>query len=928
MSADVHTPVLKAATALALLLAAALLLPAGASARAVSFGFTGSAQWFTVPAGVHQIKIEAIGAGGGEAQEGEGGLPGKGAKATYTFNVNPGEELQVNVGGSPTDKVGGWNGGGWGGYSADGPDGGAGGGASDVRRGGTGLADRIIVAGGGGGAGGGEVGIDAPHCNGGQGGGLEGSPGSACENGEGYGGTQLAGGSGGSGWGTGAANGDAGSEGFGGAGGGISESGLFTPSGGGGGGGGYFGGGGGGAFIGGNTRAGGGGGGGSSYTPDGSGLDPGFQLGNGEVLITYMVTPTLTSTASAGVSIGGQVHDTATLAEAESPAGQITFYLYGPGDANCSGAPVYSSEPVTVTGNGSYESAAFTPSQVGTYRWVASYTGDVDNNEAKSACGAAEATVTVAKAVPSLTLAAGPGGQLGVAELDAEAAIAGGLEPSGNLEFRLYGPEDATCTGTPAFTDSSAFFADGSYPSDRFIPTKAGTYRWVVSYAGDEENAAAATSCNEASTTVSVSKATPTLTTATAATMTAGEPIHDTATVAGGVGAGGHVEFTLYGPGDPTCAGTPAFTGVSDVSSGTAQSPAFTPAAAGEYVWVAAYEGDANNEAAADACGEGGEKVTVVKASPGLTASVAAAAMTVGQTTRDTATLSGGYNPGGQISFKLYGPADPTCAGTPAFTVTTAISERGAQSPDFRPTLTGSYRWVASYSGDAANEAATGSCGEAEQQVTFGKASPSLSLQASSAVVGAAVSATATLSGGFSPGGQLTFSAYGPGSTDCSGAAAFTTTVPLESAPTGTASFIPAAAGTYSWVATYSGDEDNQAAAASCATLRVGKRATAISLDAAARGHAQIVARAKLSGAGRRGNSLVLRLYAPGDAKCSGRPLASQRVRSRDGVHFSTRFAVSAPGLYRLGASFPGDPESLPASTKCGARGSAVRVER
>ena len=33
-----------------------------------------------------------------------------------------------------------------------------------------------------------------------------------------------------------------------------------------------------------------------------------------------------------------------------------------------------------VNGNGAYTSAAFTPTLVGTYRWVASYGGDANNN--------------------------------------------------------------------------------------------------------------------------------------------------------------------------------------------------------------------------------------------------------------------------------------------------------------------------------------------------------------------------------------------------------------------------------------------------------------------------------------------------------------------------------------------------------------------
>ena len=378
----------RALLALCISLAASLALPAAATAVTQTFSFTGTSQTFTVPTGVTQITVEVLGAQGGLAQDGTAG--GLGGRGTATIAVTPGEVLQVNVGGqggTGNPAAGGFNGGGAGGTgSSANSGGGGGGGASDVRRGGTGLAARIVIAGGGGG--GGNI---QGQCAGGSGGGTAGGDGSPCSGTQqGRGGTQIAGGAGGT---VGEGGGNPGVTGTGGDGG---DSGPGHS--GGGGGGGLFGGGGGAGGIQ-SVFDGGGGGGGSGFTPDGSGMTNGVRAGNGQVAITYTVTPTLTTNASGNVTIGGQVNDTATLADGASPTGQITFRLYGPDDSDCLGTPVFT-DTQTVSGNGAYQSASFTPTAAGIYRWTASYSGDADNNAVAGACNDPNESVTVEAITP------------------------------------------------------------------------------------------------------------------------------------------------------------------------------------------------------------------------------------------------------------------------------------------------------------------------------------------------------------------------------------------------------------------------------------------------------------------------------------------------------------------------------------------------
>jgi autotransporter-associated beta strand protein len=112
------------------------------------------------------------------------------------------------------------------------------------------------------------------------------------------------------------------------------------------------------------------------------------------LVATNTAAPSLSGTASGPVQVGGAVTDKAALADGDTPTGQITFRLYGPSDADCSGAAVFT-DTRTVSGNGDYTSSSFTPSQAGTYRWIASYSGDGGNDPAATRCHDPSQAVTV-----------------------------------------------------------------------------------------------------------------------------------------------------------------------------------------------------------------------------------------------------------------------------------------------------------------------------------------------------------------------------------------------------------------------------------------------------------------------------------------------------------------------------------------------------
>ena len=417
------------------------------------------------------------------------------------------------------------------------------------------------------------------------------------------------------------------------------------------------------------------------------------------------------------------------------------------------------------------------------------------------------------------------------------AHLSGGAEATGTLTFKLYGPNDPTCAKEPVFIDTSEVIGDGYYRSGEFTPTTGGTYRWTVDYSGDRDNnAVGPTRCGAEEETILVTPAPepshPELSTSASVpgrigvrhpVRAVGLSIYDAATLRGGSAPSGEITFFLYGPNDATCTTTPVLTTATEVhGNGIYNSEPFAPTAPGVYHWVAKYSGDAKNHPAGPtACDDRAEQVRVTApAEPRLTSS-ASEAMTIGGPIHDTAHLSGGSDPSGTITFRLYGPADRTCAGHPVFTSTVAVAgNNDYASQSFIPTVPGGYRWVVNYSGDSHNHpAGPTACGDSAELAIVRPASittvvPVVSTTASQpAGVGMPLYDIAHLSGGIDPSGTITFALFGPDEPSCSRPPVFTATVPVTGdGDYRSASFITPQPGIYRWVVTYSGDARNSGA--------------------------------------------------------------------------------------------------------------------
>jgi hypothetical protein len=232
------------------------------------------------------------------------------------------------------------------------------------------------------------------------------------------------------------------------------------------------------------------------------------------------VTPSLSTTAGDDVNLGQPVTDTASLTgTARQPAdpvinltntagalagGTITFELYGPSDTGC-GPLVYTSDPVSVTGDGTYGGVSggvsFTPTEPGNYHWKAVYSGNLPNTNGTShntACTDANEDVTATSVPSSLTSA-----QTWVPSDSVTISAGAGGPLDGTVTFKFF--DNDTCDGTPIYAPDPVDVAGASpqtvQSGNAPAQTASGEFSWEVSYDSDnpaQEDIAA--SCHETST--------------------------------------------------------------------------------------------------------------------------------------------------------------------------------------------------------------------------------------------------------------------------------------------------------------------------------------------------------------------------------------------------------------------------------------------
>jgi hypothetical protein len=377
-------------------------------------------------------------------------------------------------------------------------------------------------------------------------------------------------------------------------------------------------------------------------------------------------------------------------------------FLITPGDGEQIGDPVYVNAEVdlpptegtatatltltTATGTLTLTPPFSGPSQIlahigDTLGASASANADLSGSAGPQLIGAAASVYVLWTLTPAplpgqptiTTTASEQGNVVGSAVLSDTASLTGGYNPTGTITFTLTAPD-----GTTTPEGSVTVTGDGTYGSPTTVTaTEVGTYTWHASYSGDADNNAASDQGGTGEQTV-VSPASPTIRTTPSVTNvtlgTTAPTLKDTADLEGGYSPTGTITFTLYQGSILVDTETATVSGNGMYTTPTGYTLPTTGTVTGSYQWDASYNGDGKNNTVSDT-NNANEQVVVSPASPMITATASPSSITLNSTGpqvfSDSATLSGGYYPSGNISFTLFGPNDDIVYTTQVYVTTT-----------------------------------------------------------------------------------------------------------------------------------------------------------------------------------------------------------------------------------------------------------------
>src|SRR5439155_22792 len=148
-------------------------------------------------------------------------------------------------------------------------------------------------------------------------------------------------------------------------------------------------------------------------------------------------SPTVTTSATAQAPAGGTISDQALLAGSSGPnaTGTISFTVFGPNNATYAPPGTPSGSP-PVSGDGTYPSSAVPVALAGAYLWIASYSGDGNNNSYTTPFPTRRSSDLVTKASPTVTTSATAQAPAGGTISD-QALLAGSSGPNatGTISF-------------------------------------------------------------------------------------------------------------------------------------------------------------------------------------------------------------------------------------------------------------------------------------------------------------------------------------------------------------------------------------------------------------------------------------------------------------------------------------------------------------
>jgi hypothetical protein len=337
----------------------------------------------------------------------------------------------------------------------------------------------------------------------------------------------------------------------------------------------------------------------------------------------------------------------------------------------------------------------------------------------------------------------------------------------------------------------------------------------------------------------------------------AGATVQDTSTVMSSNSSDGTptgtVQYNFYSTSTPIYNVTaPVWTNTQTLSGGIVPNSQITAQLApGSYSFIAVYSGGITTTGF-DLLGRVSavEPLTVTQpvfASPTIsTLDGGPVTLGSGAALTDVADLEGGNNPTGTITFNLYAPSD-TSFTSPIYTDVVTVNGNGKYGtsigdnpggyvPSGIGTLTGTYEWLATYSGDSGNLGVISTAGSEPEDVKPASSTAATVIKDAATngvptgTLGEAVYDTATVTGtpASTPTGTLTYEFF----TTIDGSGTHTdATVALDSSGgvPDSAATAALAAGSYSYVAVYSGDTNYAGFAAPVEPLTIAQGTPSIS---------------------------------------------------------------------------------------------------
>ena len=451
------------------------------------------------------------------------------------------------------------------------------------------------------------------------------------------------------------------------------------------------------------------------YSGDANNSGPVSSACTDEALVVSPNTPSISTQLSAdSISIGGTVHDSATLSNATSDAGGTVKYRYYGSLSDCNAGTFAtpggtSLGDKTVSGGVVPNSDAAGPATTaGTYYFRAFYSGDANNTgPVSSACTDEQLVVTPNTPSVSTQLSADSPVSIGTAVHDSATLNSATSDAGGTISYALFS-DDKCQTQIDDLTPADNTVVNGVAPdSNAHTFNSAGTFYFQATYSGDNNNTGPVSSeCTSEKLVVGLNQPSVSTQLSEDSPVSIGTSVHDSATLHGATAdAGGTINYGLFS--DNTCK-----TQIDDLTpedntvvNGVApDSTAHTFNSAGTFYFQATYSGDNNNSGPVSSeCTS--ETLVVSPNTPSVSTQLSESTGNVGDSVHDSATIIGATSDaGGTISYAVY--SDNECSNLVADLTpedNTVVNGVAPDSLSHTFNSAGTFYFQATYSGDNNN---------------------------------------------------------------------------------------------------------------------------------------------------------------------------------------------------------------------------------